>query len=92
MDGGKLTIFCLFSEFIVIRANRKVTNALLRTLLFPMKLSVRSKTSSYFFTAHSRFAFVLLCLFFFFLPLAPPWLASSRLVVDFLAIKDFFSV
>ena len=87
MDGGKLTIFCLFSEFIVIRANRKVTNALLRTLLFPMKLSFRSKTSSYFFTAHSRFSFVLFCLFIFFLPLAPPWL-----VVDFLAIKDFFSV
>ena len=66
MDGGKLTIFCLFSEFIVIRANRKVTNALLRTLLFPMKLSVRCKTSSYFFTAHSRFAFVLFCFVLFF--------------------------
>ena len=72
MDGGKLTIFCLFSEFIVIRANRKVINALLQTLLFAMKLSVRSKTSSYFFTAHSRFlSFVLFC-FVFFLPLAPP--------------------
>ena len=63
MDGGKLIIFCLFCEFIVIRANRKVTNALLRTFLFPMKLGVRSKTSSYFFTTHSRFAFILFCFF-----------------------------
>ena len=54
---------CLFCEFIVIRANRKVTNPLLRTFLFPMKLGVHSKTSSFFFTTHSRFAFILFCFF-----------------------------
>ena len=61
---GKVSVsplHCLFCEFIVIRANRKVTNPLLRTFLFPMKLGVRSKTSGYFFTTHSRFAFILFC-------------------------------
>ena len=34
----------------------------------------------------------LFCFVLFFLLFVPPWLASSRLVVDFLAVKDFFSV
>ena len=85
MDGGELIIFCLFRKFIVIRANRDYKCSAVN---FPF--SHEPWCPSYFFTAYSRFIFILFR--FVFLLFVPPWLASSRLVVDFLAVKDFFSV
>ena len=60
MDGGELIIFCLFRKFIVIGANRDYKCSAVN---FPF--SHEPWCPSYFFTAYSRFIFILFRFFFF---------------------------